>query len=52
MEALCFAPPKKFKRMFSAGKVMASIFWHIHGFIMVGYFEEGRTIIMHIIQKN
>ena len=37
-------PPKKFKRVSSAGKVMASIFWDNHDVIMVDYFEEGRTI--------
>ena len=37
-------PPKKFKRVSSAGKVMASIFWDNQGVIMVDYLEEGRTI--------
>ena len=34
-------PPKKFKRVYSAGKVMASIFWDSQGVIMI---EQGRTI--------
>ena len=37
-------PPKIFKRVSSAGKVMASIFWDNWGVIMVNYLEEGRTI--------
>ena len=37
-------PPRKFKRVASAGKVMASIFWNNQGIIMVGYLEEGHTI--------
>ena len=36
--------PKKFKRVSSAGKVMASIFWYSQCVIMVDYFEEGRTM--------
>ena len=37
--------PKKFKRVSSAGKVMASIFWdYSQGVIMVDYLEEGCTI--------
>ena len=35
----------KFKRVHSAGKVMASIFWDSQGVIMIGYLEQGRTII-------
>ena len=38
------APPKKFKRSSSAGKVMVSVFWDNQGVIMVDYLEEGRTI--------
>ena len=38
------SPPKKFKRVSSAGKVMASNFWDSQGFIMVDYLEEGPTI--------
>ena len=34
----------KFKRVSSAGKVMASFFWDNQGVIMVDYLEEGRTI--------
>ena len=37
-------PPKKFKRVSSAGKVIASIFWNSQGVIMVDYREDGRTI--------
>ena len=37
-------PPKKFKRVSSAGKVMASIFWDSQGVIRVNYLGEGRTI--------
>ena len=38
------SPPKKFKRVCSVGKVMASIFWDCQGIIMVDYLEEGRAI--------
>ena len=37
-------PPKKFKRVHSAGKVMVSIFWDSQGVIMIEYLEQGRTI--------
>ena len=37
-------PPKKFKRVYSAGKVMASVFWDSQGVIMIDYLEQGRTI--------
>ena len=37
-------PPKKFKRVHSAGKVMASIIWDSQGVIMIGYLEQGHTI--------
>ena len=37
-------PPKKFKRVSSAGKVMASIFWDIQEVIMVDHLEEGHMI--------
>ena len=37
-------PPKKFKRISSAGKVMASIFWDSQGIAMVDYLEEDYTI--------
>ena len=37
-------PPKKFKRVHSAGKVMASIFWDSQGVIMTNLFEQGCTI--------
>ena len=37
-------PPKKFKRVHSAGKMMASIFWDSQGVIIFDYLEQGRTI--------
>ena len=37
-------PPKKLKRVNSAGKVMASIFWDSQGVIMIDYLEQGRKI--------
>ena len=37
-------PPKKFKRVHSAGKVMASICWDSQGVIMIDYLEQGCTI--------
>ena len=37
-------PPKKFKMVHSAGKVMASIFWDSPGAIMIDYLEQGRKI--------
>ena len=37
-------PPKKFKRLHSAGKGMASIFWDSQGVIMIDYLEQGRKI--------
>ena len=37
-------PPKKFKKVSSAGKVMASTFWDRQGVIMVDYLEEGGKI--------
>ena len=36
--------PKKFKRVHSAGKVIASIFWNSQGVIMIDYLEQGRMI--------
>ena len=37
-------PPKKFKRVHSAGKIMAALFWDSKGVIMVYYLEQGSTI--------
>lgn len=37
-------PPKKFKVIASAGKVMASVFWDSDGIIMIDYLENGKTI--------
>ena len=36
--------PKKFKKVHSAGKVMASIFWDCQGLIMIDYLEQGPMI--------
>ena len=44
--------PKKFKRVHSAGKVIASIFWDSQGMIMIDYLEQGRTITVNIMQAN
>ena len=46
MESAWLNPPKKCKRVHSAGKVMTSIFWDIQGVIMIDnmYLEQGRTI--------
>ena len=37
-------PPKKVRRVSSAGNVMASVFWDSQGVIMIDYLEQGRTI--------
>ena len=37
-------PPKTFKRVHSAGKVIASIFWDSQGVFMIDYLEQGRMI--------
>ena len=37
-------PPKKFKRVHSARKVMALIFWDSQGVIMIDYLKQGRTM--------
>lgn len=36
--------PKKPKAVYSAGKVMASVFWDSHGIIFIDYLEKGKTI--------
>jgi hypothetical protein len=36
--------PKKFKRVPSTVKMMASFFWNSQGIIMIDYLEQGRTI--------
>ena len=38
------SPPKKFKRVHSVGKMMASIFWDSEGVIKIDYLEQGRNI--------
>ena len=37
-------PPKNFKRVHSAGKMMTSIIWDSQGVIMLDYLEQGCTI--------
>ena len=37
-------PPKKFKRVHSVWKVVASIFWDSQQVIMIDYIEQGPTI--------
>ena len=37
-------PPKKFKRVSSAGEVMPSVFWDSQGVIIIDYLQQGRTI--------
>ena len=38
------SPPKRFKRVHQAGKVMASIFWDCQGVILIDYLEQSRTM--------
>ena len=38
------SPHKKFKRVHTTGKVVASIFWESQGVIMIDYLEQGPTI--------
>ena len=40
MEAPWLTSPKTFKRVHSAGKGMASIFWDSQGVIMIDYLEQ------------
>jgi hypothetical protein len=44
VEAPLLIPSKKFKRVSSAGKMMASFSWDSQGIIMIDYLEQGRTI--------
>ena len=44
METPWLTPPKKFKRVHSAGKVMVSISWDNQWVIMIDYLQQGRTI--------
>ena len=37
-------PPKKFKRVSLAGKVLASVFWDSQGVIMIDNLEQGHMI--------
>ena len=36
--------PKKAKTFFSAGKVMATVFWNSHGVIVIDCLQKGKTI--------
>ena len=44
MEAPWLTPPKISKRLDSAGKVMAAIFWGSQWMIMIDYLEQGLMI--------
>ena len=44
MEAPWLIPSKTFKRVYLAGKVMASIFRDSQRVIIINYLEQGRTI--------
>jgi len=35
--------PVKFRKIASAGKIMASVFWDSEGVLMIGYLERGKT---------
>lgn len=37
-------PPRKFKAVPSAGKVMASVFWDAEGILLIDYLDKGETI--------
>jgi len=37
-------PLVKFRRIASAGKVMASVFWDSEGVLVIDYLEKGKTI--------
>jgi len=36
--------PVKFRKIASAGKIMASVFWDSEGVLMIGYLERGKTV--------
>ena len=36
--------PVKFRKIASAGKIMASVFWDSEGVLMTGYLERGKTV--------
>ena len=44
--------PKKFKRVHSAGKVMASIFWDSQGMIMIDYPEQGLVVTCGVVHLH
>ena len=44
MEVPWLTTPRKFKRVHSAGKVVALIFWDSQGVIMIDYLKQGRKI--------
>ncbi|GFU60616.1 histone-lysine N-methyltransferase SETMAR [Trichonephila clavipes] len=37
-------PPKKVETVFSAGKVMTTVFWNSHGVILIDYLQKGKPI--------
>ena len=37
--------PKKAKTVFSAGKVMATVFWDSHGVILIDYLQKGKKTL-------
>jgi hypothetical protein len=39
------SPPKKFKVISSAGKIMATVFWDCHGILMIDYPNKGSTVV-------
>ena len=38
--------PVKFRKIASAGKIMASVFWDSEGVLMIGYWREGRLLLV------
>jgi acyl-CoA thioesterase len=36
---------KKFKQMLSARKLMAAVFWHRKGILMVEFMQQGTTVM-------
>jgi len=37
-------PPRKFRIVASAHKVMATVFWDVEGIVLIDYLEHGSTI--------